>query len=157
MLLIQKIHHHLIEQKKTLALAESCTGGHLAAQFTSIPNASKYFLGSVVAYSNLLKQRILHVSPETLLQSGAVSRNTADEMLLGLMKLSEADYGIAITGIAGPSGGTKEKPVGTVFIALEARGKKPHVVECHFSGNRLEVIEATCEKALLEFSQLLEL
>ncbi|NGX47532.1 MAG: Nicotinamide-nucleotide amidohydrolase PncC, partial [Chlamydiae bacterium] len=85
---IEKIHHTLIEKKKTLALAESCSGGNLAAKFISIPDASKYFLGSMVTYSNAMKEKILHVSVETIRVSGAVSREVADEMLIGLMKLS---------------------------------------------------------------------
>ncbi|NGX26846.1 MAG: Nicotinamide-nucleotide amidohydrolase PncC [Chlamydiae bacterium] len=152
---IEKIHHTLIEKKKTLALAESCSGGNLAAKFISIPDASKYFLGSMVTYSNAMKEKILHVSVETIRVSGAVSREVADEMLIGLMKLSGADYGIATTGIAGPTGGTSEKPVGTVFIAVGAKGKKPHVVQCDFEGDRAAIIEATCERALEELSYLI--
>ena len=157
MSLIEKIHSHLIKSEKTLALAESCSGGHLSAQFTSIPDASKYFLGSLVVYSNALKMSLLKVTSETLIHSGAVSREVADEMLLGLMKRTEADYGIAVTGIAGPSGGTAEKPVGTVFIALGIRGKKPHIVECHFNGDRAAVIEAICERAISELALLLDM
>ena len=152
---IEKIHHTLIEKKKTLALAESCSGGNLAAKFISIPDASKYFLGSMVTYSNAMKEKILHVSVETIRVSGAVSREVADEMLIGLMKLSGADYGIATTGIAGPTGGTSGKPVGTVFIAVGAKGKKPHVVQCDFEGDRAAIIEATCERALEELSYLI--
>lgn len=154
---IEKIHHHLIQSKKTLALAESCSGGHLSARFTSMADASKYFLGSLVTYSNAFKKSYLNVSPKTLMESGAVSREVADEMLLGLMNESEADYGIAITGIAGPTGGTAEKPVGMVFIALGVRGKKPHVVQCQFKGNRAEVIHETCERALMELMLILDL
>lgn len=152
---IEKIHNHLIQSNKTLALAESCTGGALAARFTAIPDASKYFLGSLVTYSNDLKKTFLKVSPKTIMESGAVSREVADEMLLGLMKETEADYGIAITGIAGPTGGTAEKPVGTVYIALGARGKKPHVIECGFKGNRKEVISEACERAISELMLIL--
>ncbi|MBS0629899.1 MAG: CinA family protein [Verrucomicrobia bacterium] len=154
---IEKIHHHLIKEEKTLALAESCTGGLLAAKFTAIPDASKYFLGSLVTYSNALKKSLLKVSPLTISGSGSVSRAAADEMLLGLMKITDADYGIAVTGIAGPSGGTKEKPVGTVFIALGARGKKPHVIECTFTGDRASIMHEACERAILELKLLLDL
>ncbi|MDN3506985.1 MAG: CinA family protein [Simkaniaceae bacterium] len=148
---LEKIHQTLIEKNQTLALAESCSGGHLSAEFVSLPDASKYLLGSLVTYSNALKEKILKVSAETLRTSGAVSREVANEMWIGLMKLTEADYGITTTGIAGPTGGTEEKPVGTVFIALGAKGKKPHIIECHFDGDRESVIEATCAKALEEF------
>lgn len=146
----EKVHIKLIETKKTLALAESCSGGYLATKFTALPDASKYFLASFVLYVDQMKEKVLHVSKETLRKEGAVSRNTADEMWLGLMKVTSADFGIAITGIAGPSGGTIEKPVGLVFIAIGTKGKKPHIIECRFKGDRKTIIEATCEKALQE-------
>lgn len=152
---LEKIHHFLIKNNKTVALAESCTGGHLAALFTRMADASRYFLGSLVTYSDYFKEKLLHVSQKTLYESGAVSRETADEMWLGLMKFSGADYGIAITGIAGPSGGTKEHPVGTVFIALGAKGKKPHVSECHFTGTRDEIMRQACEQAIVELANRL--
>ena len=151
----KEIHQALIEKGKTLCLAESCTGGHLAATFTSIPDASKYFLASLVAYSNQIKEKVLGVSKETLRTNGAVSREVAHEMWIGLMKISGADYGIAVTGTAGPSGGTKEKPVGTVFIAVGEKGKKPHIIENLFEGDRMEVIHSTIESALDELSYLL--
>ena len=153
----KKIHQFLIDHDLTLALAESCSGGHLAARFTSLPDASKYFLGSIVTYSNRFKHEILKVENETLRVNGAVSRAAAHEMWLGLMKLTDADFGISVTGIAGPSGGTKEKPVGTVYVAVGKKEKKPHVVECFFEGNRQEVITLTCEKALEELALLLEI
>ncbi|NGX38494.1 MAG: Nicotinamide-nucleotide amidohydrolase PncC [Chlamydiae bacterium] len=141
---IENLHNSLIEKGKTLALAESCTGGCLAAKLTAIPNASKYFLGCIVAYSNAMKRKLLNVSQKTLLESGAISRETANEMLIGLMKVSEADFGIAITGDAGPTG----NKIGTVYIAVGAHGKKPHVIECHFKGDRKAVMEAACDRAL---------
>lgn len=149
------LHEKLLEKKKTLALAESCTGGHLSALFTAIPDASRYFLGSIISYSNELKRELLKVSQETLRTHGAVSRETANEMLLGLMKCTDADFGIAITGIAGPSGGTREKQVGTVYIATCARGKKPHIVHCQFEGSRQRIIESSCLRACTELDQLL--
>jgi len=151
----QTIHEKFIEREKTLAFAESCTGGHLAAKITAIPDASKYFLGSLITYSNRLKESLLQVTSKTLVDHGAVSRETANEMLLGLMKKTGADYGVAITGIAGPSGGTKEKPVGTVYIALGEKGKKPHIIHCQFAGSRQNIIESTCSKALEELELLL--
>lgn len=153
----EKIHQTLIERGQTLALAESCTGGHLAARFTTLPDASKYFLGSLVTYSDQFKHTSLGVEKETLLNHGAVSRETAHEMWIGLMKQSDADFGIAVTGIAGPSGGSREKPVGTVYIALGEKGKKPRVFENHFEGDRLEVINTTIDKALSELMVFLEI
>lgn len=111
----------LIEKKKTLVLAESCTGGYVANQITNVPGASEVFLAGLVTYSNQSKKFLLEVSEETLAQHGAVSKATACEMAQGARLKFDADYAIAITGIAGPGGGTDEKPVGTVFIALADR------------------------------------
>ena len=108
----------LTRRKKTLALAESCTGGFIANQITNIPGASKNFPGGIVAYSNEVKQKILGVRAKTLSRHGAVSEAVAREMAEGARKKFGADFAIAVTGIAGPGGGTKNKPVGTVFIAL---------------------------------------
>jgi nicotinamide-nucleotide amidase len=108
----------LTQQKKTLALAESCTGGFIANQITNVPGASKIFLGGVVSYSNEAKQKFLGVRAKSLERHGAVSEAIAAEMAEGARERFGADFAIAVTGIAGPTGGTKNKPVGTVFIAL---------------------------------------
>ena len=108
----------LTERNLTLATAESCTGGFIANRITNVPGASEVFLGGVVAYSNEAKKKFLGVRPETLSRHGAVSEAVAREMAEGARKKFGADFAIAVTGIAGPSGGTKAKPVGTVFIAL---------------------------------------
>jgi len=113
----------LARQGKTLALAESCTGGLIANRITNVPGASKIFLGGVVAYSNEAKQKFLGVRARTLSWHGAVSEAVAREMARGARKKFGADFAIAVTGIAGPGGGTKSKPVGTVFIALTGEGK----------------------------------
>lgn len=108
----------LMKHKKiTLSTAESCTGGSIAARLTSIAGSSEYFKGSVVAYSNEVKMGLLHVSPETLEKHGAVSEETVIEMVKGAMKALKTDCAVATSGIAGPGGGTPEKPVGTVWIA----------------------------------------
>ncbi len=108
----------LRSKKKTLALAESCTGGNLAHRLTNVPGASEVFLGGVVSYANVVKEKFVGVSAETLQQHGAVSEAVAQEMALGARENFDADFALAVTGIAGPSGGSPEKPVGTVFIAL---------------------------------------
>jgi nicotinamide-nucleotide amidase len=108
----------LTERKKTLALAESCTGGSLAQRVTDVPGASKIFLGGVVSYSNSAKEKFLGVRAESLAARGAVSAEVAREMAAGAREKFGADFALAVTGIAGPGGGTPERPVGTVFIAL---------------------------------------
>lgn len=103
---------------ETLATAESCTGGNIAHRFTAMPGASEYFKGGVVAYSNEVKIALLGVDPESLNRYGAVSQNVAEQMAEGVRRATGATYGISTTGIAGPTGGTPEKPVGTVWMAV---------------------------------------
>ena len=115
---LEVIVGELLKKKKlTVSTAESCTGGGLAALITPVPGSSDYFTGSIVAYSNEIKMSLLHVSAETLEKRGAVSRETVTEMVKGAMKTLKTDCAVATSGIAGPGGGTPEKPVGTVWIA----------------------------------------
>ena len=137
----------LRERDWTLATAESCTGGGLGERITRVPGSSAYFLGGVVAYSNSVKEEHLRVSPEILRRYGAVSEPVALQMAAGVRRALRADLGLAVTGIAGPSGGTAEKPVGTVFIAL-ATPTGSHARRCHFSGERQEVRERSVMAAL---------
>ncbi|MFQ6016504.1 MAG: CinA family protein [Anaerolineae bacterium] len=106
----------------TLCLAESCTGGLLAHRVTNVSGSSTYFLGGVVAYANQVKENLLGVSGVTLQQHGAVSRETAIEMAQGARRVLGGDVALSVTGIAGPTGGTVEKPVGLTYIALAAKG-----------------------------------
>jgi PncC family amidohydrolase len=115
---LEKIIFGLRVKKKTLAAAESCTGGLVSAYLTHLAGSSDVFLGSVVAYHNLIKQQLLEVKPSTLAEHGAVSQQTVEAMSIGICKLTGADFGVATTGIAGPGGGTVSKPVGTVWIAV---------------------------------------
>jgi PncC family amidohydrolase len=138
-----------------LALAESCTGGLVAARVTSVPGASVVFRGGVVAYHNDAKRALLGVPAETLAASGAVSAETALAMAQGARKCLHADLAAAITGIAGPGGGTAEKPVGLVFIAVSGpRGE--HVEPCHFGGHRDAIRSRACEATLRLLLQQVE-
>lgn len=131
----------------TIACAESCTGGLLTSTLTDIPGSSSYVMGSVVSYSNDVKSRVLGVSEETLSQYGAVSEETAREMAEEVRQLMQTDIGVGITGIAGPDGGSEEKPVGLVYIAIADR-MHTIVAKNNFSGTRLENKRAAVEKAL---------
>lgn len=135
------LQQEFIQRKKSLVLAESCTGGAIAARLTAIPDASKYFLGSIVAYSNAWKERFLHVSRTTLEKNGAVSKETVKEMVEGLFQETDADFAAAISGIAGPSGGTPKKPVGTIYIAIGKKGEKIDAGVVYASQNRLDAID----------------
>lgn len=131
----------------TLATAESCSGGLIAHRITNVPGSSGYFLGGVVSYSNESKVAMVDVNESTLARRGAVSEEVAGEMAEGVRERFEADYGLSVTGIAGPSGGSPEKPVGLVFIAV-AGPSGTHVERRVFSGDRESIKQQTAEKAL---------
>lgn len=137
----------LKEKKLTVCTAESCTGGYLAHLITSVTGASEYFLGSVVAYANQAKRDLLGVSEETLQQHGAVSEAAVKEMADGARKRFGADYALAVSGVAGPDGGTPEKPVGTVWIALATPGHT-HAEKFQFGEHRGRNIRRAALSAL---------
>ena len=137
----------LQDQEKILATAESCTGGLIAHKITSIPGSSDYFAGGVVAYSNELKEKILGVASDLIEAHGAVSSEIAKAMAEGIRHKTAADIGVSVTGIAGPTGGTPEKPVGTVFIGL-ATFENTVIIPCRFSGDRWQIQELTAVKSL---------
>ena len=111
------LQHHL-----TLATAESCTGGLIGHRLTNVPGSSEYFLGGIIAYANAIKEHVLGISPQTLDSHGAVSAETALEMARGARHVLGVDLAVSVTGIAGPGGGTDEKPVGLTYVALAALG-----------------------------------
>ncbi len=135
--------HHLM-----LATAESCTGGWIAKMVTDIPGCSAWFDCGLAAYSYEAKQALLGVRPETLTEHGAVSRETVLEMVSGALVTSGASIAVAVTGIAGPSGGTTEKPLGTVWIGWKRRGGYPMAQLFHFDGDRDSVRRQTVAAAL---------
>ncbi len=137
----------LLKSKRMIAVAESCTGGLLANRITDISGSSAYFERGVVSYSNRAKIEILKVKKETIEKYGAVSKETAKEMAEGIRKLADTHYGIGITGIAGPTGGTMEKPVGLVYIALSTP-EKTEVFQYRFIGGREKIKWQSSQQAL---------
>ncbi|MDO8536489.1 MAG: nicotinamide-nucleotide amidohydrolase family protein [Candidatus Omnitrophota bacterium] len=133
--------------KMTMAVAESCTGGLISSRLTDISGSSDYFLMGMVAYSNKIKENILGVSADLLKKYGAVSEQVALEMAKGVRSVANTDIGIGVTGIAGPTGGTRSKPVGLVYIAL-VTGKKNIVKEFRFKGSRKAIKLQASEAAL---------
>lgn len=131
----QALYMLLKEKNKTISFAESCTGGLISKIITDISGASQVFYGGIVSYDNSVKENILGVSPKTLEKYGAVSAETAKEMALGAKRLSNTDYALSVTGIAGPDGGTPEKPVGTVYIGI-TDGYETAAVKHFFKGDR---------------------
>ena len=132
---LQNIAERLMATGKSVSCAESCTGGLLAAEFTRLPGSSAWFHMSWVTYSNEAKQRLLGVLPHTLETHGAVSEETVREMAEGALRLANADYALSISGIAGPDGGSAEKPVGTVCLGLATR-QTSFARRMHFTGDR---------------------
>jgi len=143
----RKIHARLIKSSQTVAVAESCTGGGLSSLLTSLPGSSNYFLLGLVTYSNKAKTKLLNIPDRTIKKYGAVSRQVAMLMASGVRKKINADFGLSITGIAGPSGGTPAKPVGTVYICLS---KKDGNIcrKFNFRGSRREIRKGSTQKAL---------
>lgn len=139
----------------TLATAESCTAGNVAAAITAIPGSSHFYRGGIIAYSNEVKENLLGVNPETLENKGAVSEETVIEMVKGAMKSMNSDCAVATSGIAGPTGGTPDKPVGTVWIAV---GKQEKIVTMKLQGDegRQKNIANATQKALQMLRNILQ-
>ena len=153
--LLDIVSNQLKKQKLTIAVAESCTGGLLSHVITNISGSSEYFDRGVISYSNNAKMELLNVPEKILKEFGAVSKPTAESMALGIKNRSNVDIGIATTGIAGPTGGTKKKPVGLVYIAL-ATPKGVEIKQFQFTGDRLQNKEGTCNAALQMLSEHLD-
>lgn len=145
----------LNEKCLTISTAESCTGGFIAHKITLIPGSSNYYKGSIVAYSNQIKTNILYIKKETIDKFGAVSQEVVEEMAKGVSELFHTDCSIAVSGIAGPDGGTDEKPVGTVWVCTKIKDKKVSVLY-HTGRAREENISRATNMALLQFYKLLK-
>ena len=142
-----EIINTLKEKKQTITFAESCTGGRIASEFTAIAGASSVLMGSAVTYANEIKSEWLGVAEQTLIEHGAVSKECVEEMLIGILKMASADYAIAVSGIAGPSGATEQKPVGTVYIGI--KNSKQSIVKLYlFKGDRESVQEQATQTAI---------
>jgi PncC family amidohydrolase len=147
----------LVQQHLTLATAESCTGGLVGHRLTNVPGSSEYFLGGIIAYANEIKERVLGVSPQTLETHGAVSAETAIEMARGARQVLGVDLAVSVTGIAGPGGGTADKPIGLVYVALAAPNferVERFVWNQDREGNKWESAEAALQ-LIQEYAQTL--
>lgn len=146
--LAQAVGEALLARGWLLATAESCTGGGIAAAITDISGSSQWFDRGFVTYSNAAKQEMLGVSAQTLASAGAVSEQTVAAMVQGALARSQAQLAVAVSGVAGPTGGTPDKPVGMVCLAWGMAGKAPVTLTAHFSGTRKAIRAQTVERAL---------
>ena len=147
----KKLTELLILKNMTIAVAESCTGGSLSSSLTSIPGASSYFNCGFISYSNESKINMLHVNPQSIELFGAVSEKVANEMAMGAGQNSQSDLAISVTGIAGPSGGSPEKPVGMVCFGFYVNGNVSTITQ-FFSGVRSEIVSESVAFALKELT-----
>lgn len=145
----QAVADILLEKKFTMTTAESCSGGLLAARMINVPGISEVFKAGFITYANEAKQELIGVREETLKQYGAVSSQTAEEMAQGAARAAAADVAVSVTGIAGPDGGTKEKPVGLVYISTWVQGRM-QTKEYHFCGSRMKIRESVVASALVQ-------
>lgn len=152
--LVKEISDSLKRLKLKVAVAESCTGGLISHTLTNISGSSEYFERGIVTYSNIAKQELLDVPKNLLIKHGAVSEPVARVMADNVRIKSDVDIGIASTGIAGPTGGSEDKPVGLVYIAVSIKDLT-RVEKNNFSGNRLEIKEQSCNAALQLLSDVL--
>lgn len=145
--ILSQIHRVLVKNKKTVAVAESCTGGLLSSLLTQISGSSQYFILGVVAYSNAAKVNILKIPSAIIVKNGAVSKETAKGLAISVRRLAKTDLGIGLTGTAGPTGATPQKPIGTVYIAIDTEDKKL-CKKFLFKSNRAAIRKKAAIKAL---------
>lgn len=152
----QRVGEYLFKQNATVASAESCTGGYVAHLITKIAGSSSYYKGSVLAYDNSIKESVLGVNPQTLVEYGAVSKEVVEEMALGVQRIMKVDYALATSGVAGPSGGSIDKPVGTVWTAI-ATPFGVQSIKYQMGTERLWNIKRSASAVLLDLLHVLEL
>ena len=152
---LKKLHKKLIDKKLTISVAESCTGGLLASNLTKLANSSKYFQMGLTTYSNKAKTKILKVDRNIIKKYGAVSKECCEEMVKNLSKISKSKINVSITGIAGPGGGSKLKPVGLVYIGIKT-GKYLLILENKFkSRNRSSIQKKTVREVLNKITKII--
>jgi len=152
-----KLQNHLKQNNQTITCAESCTGGLIASMITEISGSSFIFKGSVVTYCNEMKEQELNVKKETMIKYGVVSCEVVHQMLQGVINKFNADFAIAVSGVAGPTGGTPVKPVGTVVIGIMSINGDKDINTYHFEGDRKEVqIQAAKTALKINFEILLK-
>jgi len=156
MALADQLGQELKRRRYMLATAESCTGGWLGAAITSVPGSSHWYDRGFITYTNSAKRELLGVKTEILTRHGAVSEPTARAMVEGALEASRADVAVSITGIAGPGGGSPDKPVGTVCLGWGERRKPVHTLTEHFHGDRAAIRRAAVKAAITGIQQLLE-
>ncbi len=152
---VEHLKHLLIKRKETVVTAESCTGGRVASLLTSLSGASEFYLGSVVSYSNEIKNKVLNVPKKILKEKGAVSSETVGYMASGAIALMDADWSLVSSGVAGPLGGSERTPVGCVWMAIGHKSRDPLCWKEQFLGNRESVMTQTTDCLISHFIKLL--
>ncbi len=153
---MEELQTILKQRGETITCAESCTGGLIASQITEISGSSSVFNGSIVTYCNEIKEQELNVKKETMIEHGVVSCEVVEQMCQGVLKKFDATYAISVSGVAGPTGGTENKPVGTVVIGVTSVYKHSDIKVYHFSGNRKEVQLQAAKTAFEIFFEILK-
>ena len=149
------LHKKLIDKKLTISVAESCTGGLLASNLTKLPNSSKYFQMGLITYSNEAKVKVLKVNKNIIKNYGAVSKECCELMVKNLSKISKSKINVSITGIAGPGGGTKDKPVGLVYIGIKKQDKIIIIKTIFKSKSRKNIQSSTVKKIIQKILKII--
>ena len=152
-----KLQDYLISSNQTITTAESCTGGLIASYITSNSGSSSIFRGAVITYCNEIKEQELNVEKSTMIKYGVVSKEVVTQMLQGVLSKFGADFAVAVSGVAGPNGGTIAKPVGTVVVGAMSRDNNVDIEVCHFAGDRKDVQIQSAKTALYKIAKFVKL